>query len=307
MYRVLLPAPLDEAAQRRLEAGAEVVRPADIDEAALCRAIADCDALVARTDLRVTRALLTAGRRLRVVGVAGVGLDNVDVAAAQELGIALLSTPGAASDAVAEFAVGLILQLLRSAAQLAGRYRAGEFAAARRTPHGRELRELTVGIVGMGRIGSRVGRICAAGFGADVIYNDIVDVGPFAFPARAVEKPALWERADVVTLHVPLTDQTRKLIDAAVLNSLRPGALLVNTARGAIVDTAGLLAALESGRLGGAALDVTWPEPLPPDHPLLHHPRCIVTPHVAARTHGGLARMFAVVDDVLEFLGTRPD
>ncbi|NLG44083.1 MAG: hypothetical protein GX547_12605 [Phycisphaerae bacterium] len=302
MFKVLLAAPLDATAEARLEAGAQVVRAPAPGEQSLCRLIGDCDALVARTETRVTRAVLSAGRKLRVVGVAGVGLENVDAAAAEELGIAVLNVPAAASDAVAEFAVTLMLQLLRPVPRLASAYRGGDFRGARRTPHGRELRELTVGIVGMGRIGSRVGRICAAGCGARVLYNDIIDVGPLAYPAQAVDKPTIWSQSDIVTLHVPLTDQTRGLVNAEVLAQFRPTAFLINTARGAIVDTDALTAALQAGRLSGAALDVTFPEPLPPDHPLFACDNCILTPHVAARTIGGLQRMFSVVDDVLAYL-----
>jgi len=117
-----------------------------------------------------------------------------------------------------------------------------------------------------------------------------------------VDKPTIWSQSDIVTLHVPLTDQTRGLVNAEVLAQFRPTAFLINTARGAIVDTDALTAALQAGRLSGAALDVTFPEPLPPDHPLFACDNCILTPHVAARTIGGLQRMFSVVDDVLAYL-----
>jgi len=300
--RVLLVEPLDEDAEHRLDAGAEVVRSPATDEATLCRLIGDCDGLVARTHTTVTRALLQAGKRLRVVGVAGVGLDRVDVGAAEELGITVLHTPAAASDAVAEFTVALMLQLLRPVPRLAGAYTQGQFRAVRETSHGRELRELTVGIVGMGRVGSRVGRIASAGFGARVLYNDIMRVGPFPFEAAAVDKPTIWSESDVVTLHVPATDLTRNLVNADVLAQMRPSAYLINTARGVVVDTAALTAALQEGQIAAAALDVVEPEPLPPEHPLFSLENCILTPHVAARTQGGLWRMYAVVDEVLGFL-----
>jgi D-3-phosphoglycerate dehydrogenase len=302
MFKVLLAEGLDADAERRLAAGASVVRPPAADEGTLCAYIRDCDALVARTQTRVTQAVLEAGRRLRVVGVAGVGVDNVHMAAAAERGITVLNTSGASSDAVAEFTVNLMLQLLRPLPPLVDAYRAGRFAAARGRPQGVELRDLTIGIVGMGRIGSRVGRICSAGFGARILYNDIVAVGPFAFPTESVDKERLWSRSDIVTLHVPLTAETLGLVNADVLARLRPSAYLINTARGAVVETAALTAALQNGPLAGAAVDVTSPEPLPPDHPLFSCPNCIVTPHMAARTLGGLQRMFAIVDDVLEFL-----
>lgn len=302
MPKFLLTHHLSEEAEARLCAAGEVVVAPDADEATLCRMVADCDALVARTHAKITRPILEAGSQLRVVGVPGVGLNNVDVAAAVGLGIKVVNTPAAATDAVADVAVEMMLMLQRPISRLAAEYARGRFEEARSYTHGVELRELTIGIVGMGRIGSAVGRRCAAGFGARVIYNDIVEVGPFDFAAEAVDKPTLWARADVVTLHVPLTEQTRGLIGAEVLSSLRPGAMLINTARGAVVDTDALAAALQDGRLSGAAMDVTEPEPLPLDHPLFAMDSCIVTPHIAARTHGGLRRMFDVVDDVIAAL-----
>jgi D-3-phosphoglycerate dehydrogenase len=292
---------LDEASERRLEAGAVVVRPPSSDPETLRLAVADCDAMIVRTGTRVSQALLEAGRRLKVVGVAGVGLDNVDAAAAERLGIRVLHTPDAASDAVAEFTIALLLQLLRPIARLSERYRRGEFAAAREQPHGRELRELTVGIVGMGRIGSRVGRICTA-FGARVIYCDIVDVGPFDFRATRVRHDELWPASDIVSLHVPLTELTRGMVSAQTISRFKPSALLINTARGGVLDAQALANALAAGQPAGAALDVTDPEPLPAGHPLWRLESCVLTPHVAARTARGLERMFAIVDDVLTAL-----
>ncbi len=298
MFRVLLAEPLDPESEARLAAGAVVVRAPACDALTLCRLIGDCDALVARTSTPVTRAVLQSGPRLRVVGVAGVGVDRVDVKAAAELGIAVLSTPAAATDAVADLTLALILHQLRPVGRLAAAYRAGAFHAAREHPHGRELASCVVGIVGMGRIGSAVGRRSAA-CGARVIYNDIVPVGPFDFAATPVEKGEIWERSDIVSLHVPLTEATRRLVDAAALSRFKPGAILVNTSRGAVVDTAALTAALQTKRLGGAALDVVDPEPLPAGHPLFAIDACVLTPHIAARTHEGLRRMFGIVDAVL--------
>ncbi|MFQ6048797.1 MAG: NAD(P)-dependent oxidoreductase, partial [Phycisphaerae bacterium] len=235
-------------------------------------------------------------------GIAGAGLDNVDSAAAEKLGIVIVNRPAAASDAVAEFTLALMLQLLRPIPRLAEAYRRGAFWSRRDQAHGRELGKLTVGIVGMGRIGSRVGRICNAGYGARVLYNDIVEVGPLAFEAAAVDKPTIWSKSDIVTLHVPATELTRNLINAEVLSQMRPTAYLINTARGVVVDTAALTGALAAGQIAGAALDVVEPEPLPARHPLFLLKNCILTPHAAARTYGGLRRMFGVVEDVLVLL-----
>jgi D-3-phosphoglycerate dehydrogenase len=303
--RILLADALDPDAEARLEAAAMVVRAPATDEDTLRSLITDCEALVARTSTPVSHRVLEAGHCLRVVGIAGVGLDNVDLATAEQLGITVLSTPAAATEAVADLTLALILQLLRPIPRLAEDYRRGRFWDARAQPHGRELCELTVGIVGMGRIGSQLGRRCAAGFGARVLYNDIIPVGPFDFPTQAVDKTTLWSECDVITLHVPLTEQTRGLVNAEVLARFRPAALLINTARGAVVDTGALTAALQAGRLAGAGLDVVDPEPLPVGHPLFACPNCILTPHIAARTFGGLRRMCAVVDRVLALLKER--
>lgn len=303
--RVLLVSPLDPASERRLADAAEVVRPATEDAGSLLRAVAGCAAIIVRTHTRISRELLAAGAGVvKVVGVAGVGVDRVDLAAAAELGIAVEHMPAAATHAVAEFTLALMLELLRPIRSLSARYAAGDYAGARRESHGDELASKTVGIVGMGRIGSRVARLCGTGFGARVLYNDIRDVGPFEFPAESVEKPALWAEADLVTLHVPLTSQTRRMIDAGTLGRMRPGAMLINTARGEVVDTAALCRALDEGALAGAALDVTDPEPLPSQHPLFSQPRCILTPHVAARTHTGLRNMYGIVDVVLARLNS---
>ncbi|MFN0136810.1 MAG: NAD(P)-dependent oxidoreductase [Phycisphaerae bacterium] len=301
MLRILLTDALDADAESRLAAAAEVVRPASRDETTLCAAVADCDAIVAKTSTPITRRILESGKRLRVLGVAGVGLDKVDEATASELGIEVVHAPAAASDAVAELTLALILQLLRPIARLAEHYRHGHFAEARREPHGVELCDQTVGILGCGRIGSRVARI-ATGFGCRAIYHDIRTIDSPPAGARCVDAETLWRESDIVSLHVPLTRETRGLADAARIATMRRGALLINTCRGSVVRTDALLAALASGQLGGAGLDVVDPEPLPVGHPLFSMANCLLTPHIAARTHAGLRRMNAVVDDVLAAL-----
>lgn len=301
--RILLAAPFAPDAERRLEARADVIRPAA--GAPLDGIVKDCDGLLVRTNVPVTLKLLAAGPRLRAVGVAGVGVDNVDLAAAAELKIEVLHVPDASSDAVAEFAFGLLLQLLRPFREYADQYRAGNFERARSAARGRELRELSIGVLGLGQIGSRFARLCSAG-AARVIYHDILPVQPRGFTAEAVSASELWRQADVLSLHVPLTAATRGLISAEVLQQMKPGALLINTARGPVVDTTALVDALQSNRLAGAALDVTDPEPLPPDHPLFHQMNCILTPHVAARTPGGMRRMFGIVERVIDYLERTP-
>lgn len=302
--RILLAEPLDRAAESELAQRAEIVRPAGAGTDALAAAVPGCHGAIVRTSTPVAREWLIHADKLSVIGVAGVGLDRVDLAACEERGIAVLSRPGAASQAVAELAVQLMLALLRPLDELRAKYRAGHFAEARQSASGRELEGLRVGIVGLGRIGSRVGRICAA-FGAQVAYHDIVPIGPLDFAANAVSVESLWTTSDVISIHCPLTDQTHRMASQSLLQQMRPGSLLVNTARGAIIDTSALLAALQDGPLGGAGLDVTDPEPLPPQHPLWTAPRCILTPHVGARTEAGLRRMFGIWTDVVAYLQQR--
>ncbi|MBK8914919.1 MAG: hydroxyacid dehydrogenase [Phycisphaerales bacterium] len=300
--RILLAEALDPETHARISRQADVAIAPASDEAGLIAALEGVHGLVVRTHTPVTKAVIHAAKALRVIGVAGVGVERVDLAAARERGIAVLSTPTAASDAVAELAVALMLNLLRPIGRLSAAYAAGQFAEARREPHGVELGSCTVGILGLGNIGSRVARICAAGFQSRVIFHDIADVRPIGYSAERVSDERLWSESDILSIHVPLTTATRGLIGRSVLGRMRSGARLVNTARGALVDTAALIEALRNGQLAGAGLDVTDPEPLPPGHELFGIESCVLTPHVASRTHGGLARMHAVADAVLAHL-----
>jgi phosphoglycerate dehydrogenase-like enzyme len=188
--------------------------------------------------------------------------------------------------------------------------RAGRFAAAREAFETRELSELTLGLVGFGRIGRAVGRRAVHGHLMTVLYNDLVQPIPgapgFDFDARGVDKETLYSESDIVSLHIPLTRQTRGLIDAAALARFKPGAYLINTSRGAVVDGAALADALLEGRLRGAALDVFDPEPPALDQPLLRAPHTLFTPHIAARTGSAQQRMNAVVDDVIRVLRGEP-
>lgn len=299
---ILVAEPFSDEATERLRAVGQVIIVEGRDDAALMQAVRGCDALLVRTYVQVTSRLLDAAPRLRVIARGGAGLENIDLAAAQSRGIAVVHTPSAAIDAVADLTIGLMLCLLRGIPAADAAVRRGLFGQARQESRGRELGELTLGIVGLGRIGKAVARRCRYGFNMSVIYNDIVSPGWLDFSARAMEKDRLYQDADIITLHVPLTDATRRLIDADALDRFKPGALLINTCRGAVVDHQALAQRLHSGQLGGAALDVFDPEPLPSDDPLLAAPNTIFTPHLGARTSIGLARMNDVVDDVIRVL-----
>jgi D-3-phosphoglycerate dehydrogenase len=276
------------------------------DETTLIEAVRDCDALLVRTHARITRTVLEHAEHLRVIGRGGSGLDNVDLDAAKERGITVVHTPGAATGAVADLTVGLMVSLVRHITESDGLVRRGQFDSARELSIAFELADLTLGIVGLGRIGKAVARRCRDGFGMTILYSDIVQMGLVDFVARPVEKEELYRDADVVSLHVPLTDKTRGLIDDAALARFKPGAILINTARGAVVDGLALARALSAGTLAGAAIDVFDPEPLPPDHPLMAAPNTLFTAHIGARTDRSLARMNAVIDDVIDVLNGKP-
>jgi phosphoglycerate dehydrogenase-like enzyme len=163
-----------------------------------------------------------------------------------------------------------------------------------------------MGVIGMGRIGRAVSKRLAHGFGMKIIYNDITDVEPLDFPAQSMAKDQLYSKADIISLHVPLTSDTRRLINEGTLSKFKDGTFLINTSRGPVVDNIALANALKSGKLGGAALDVFDPEPLPDDHPLMQAPNTLFTPHIGARTHIALERMNDVVDDVIRVLQDQP-
>jgi D-3-phosphoglycerate dehydrogenase len=289
-----------------LKERAHVVEAAP-DTPAYDAALPDAAGLVVRTYTRVTAALLARGPNLRVVGRGGVGLENIDVAACRGRGVEVVYTPDANTRAVGDFVIGSALQLLRPWVPFRDRtYEPDEFKRVRDSVRGVQLDELTIGVLGMGRIGRRVGHLAANGFGARVIYNDLLDVRPhLTFPAAAVDKPALFREADVVTLHVDLRPGNRHLVGAPLLALMKPTAVLINTSRGEVLDAAALAAAVRGRRIAGAAVDVFDPEPPPADYPLLGLDNVLLTPHVAARTHTAVETMSWVVRDVVEVLSGR--
>ncbi len=305
-YNILVAEPLSDDALQRLHAVANVRLLDTHDEATLAAAIHDCDALVVRTYVHVTASLIRAAPRLKVIARAGTGLDNVDLQAAKARGVMVVHTPAAATNAVAEHTVALILALERHLLTADRLLRSRSFIEARKTLISRELRGLTLGVIGMGRIGRVTAGICHHGLGMTILYHDIREVGPLPFHAEPADKKTIYQRADVLTLHVPLTEESRHLIDETALHCLQPSATLINTSRGAVIDVLALADALHRGQLAGAAIDVHHPEPPPPDYPLLAAPNCLLTPHLASRTPEALDRMNDVVDDLIAVLRGKP-
>jgi D-3-phosphoglycerate dehydrogenase len=247
--------------------------------------VAEADALVVRSATKVTAAIIDAAPRLRAIARAGTGVDNVDVAAASARGIVVMNAPGANSISVAELAVGLILALARhlpaaDAAMKQGKWEKKKFL-------GEEVRGKTLGLVGLGRIGQEVARRAAA-FGMKIVAHDpfISEQVARDLSAELVSMDDLFARADYVSLHMPSTAQTRNLVNAERLARSKKGIRIINTARGDLVDEAALADAIESGHVGGAALDVFAKEPTV-DHRLQMLPQVIATPHIAAATREG--------------------
>ena len=297
---ILVSEPLSAASLDYLAEHGEVRRTA---AEAAADAIADADALVVRTYTQVDEALLERAERLKVVGRAGVALDNIDLAACRRRGVRVVHTPAANTLAVVDYTIGMIVELNRRFWPLTGFVTAEEFHRIRGQTFGRFLSGATLGIVGCGRIGSRVGR-AAVGLGMKVLYNDILDI-VVDYPAEAVDKPTLYAESDIVTLHVPLTDLTRGMINAETLGRFKPGAQLINAARGPCVVYADLAEALRGGRIAAAAIDCHDPEPPPPDYPLFGLDNVILTPHIAARVPDAVQRMCDVVHDVVAVLEGR--
>lgn len=280
---VLVLEPVAEIGLEKMQAaGIEVLRRADLGDSEFESALGRADAVVIRSGSQVDAAFLDRAPALRAVARAGVGMDNIDRAEATRRGVAVLNTPGGNATAAAEHTLALMLSLSRHVPQAHSALAAGGWDRHRYV--GRELSGKRLGILGLGRIGALVARRAQA-FGMDVWGHD-----PFLSEERAralgIHKAELDEvcaTADVLTLHLPLTDQTRELIDAARIATMKPGALLVNCARGGLVDEGAVVAALDSGQLGGAALDVFPTEP-PENSPLLGRPNVVHTPHLGAST-----------------------
>lgn len=301
-YTVLVTEGLEDKPLNWLKEHAHVVECSPRDVATFDHQLALADALIVRTYTQVDKQLLAKAPRLRVVGRAGVGLENIDQEACAARSIHVISTPSANTHAVVEYVFNLIFHLGRPLVNLAVPIPPEEFHRFRKTVRGLELFGKNLGILGMGRIGTAVGRVAHA-FGMNILYNDIIDVsGNVDYPARSVAKEALYADSDILTIHVSHRPGNRHLINGNSLMQFRPHTILVNTSRGEVVDAAAVALSLRQGRLGAAALDVHEPEPPPIDYPLWGAPNLILAPHLAARTQGAMDAMSWVARDVVEFL-----
>ena len=303
--RVVVADGLDALGLERLRARARVDVFGGLDEAGLIGALQDADAVIVRSRSRLTARVLEAAPQLRVAARAGVGVDNIDVEAATRCGILVLNTPESSTVSTAEHTMALLLALARWIPQAQASLARGEWR--REAFVGIELYGKTLGVIGLGKIGAEVARRAQA-FGMQVVAHDpyISEDRAARLGVQLVDLPALLAASDAVTLHVPLTPRTARLLGPEQLQRMKPGALLVNCARGGLVDEDALLAALEAGRLAGAALDVFEHEP-PQRRALLAHPRVVATPHLGASTREAQRSVAVdVAEQVLEALQGRP-
>ncbi|HET9794515.1 MAG TPA: phosphoglycerate dehydrogenase [Thermoanaerobaculia bacterium] len=303
MSRIVVAEKISPSGIDRLRGdGHEIVDAVGWPRDRLLAALADAEVLLVRSGTKVDAELLAAAPRLAIVGRAGVGVDNVDMPAATRRGVLVINSPTGNVVSAVEHTFALLFALLRRVVPAAASLAAGKWD--RTAFVGVELEGKVVGIVGLGQVGSRVASRAQA-FGASVVGYD-----PFLPPEKAreigvelVALDALLARADVVTLHATATDSARKMIDARALSAMKPGAFLVNVARGSLVDLDAVDAALASGSLGGAALDVFDPEPPDPAHPIFRRANVVATPHLGASTQEAQERVAAqTVDAVREAL-----
>jgi D-3-phosphoglycerate dehydrogenase len=319
MNKFLLVEHIHQAGEAMLARKAQLVFPQPQNVEGILAVIGDCNAIIVR-NTQITRQIMEAAPQLAVIGRHGVGYDTVDIGAATDLGIPVVYTPAANTESVAEIAVGFILCLCRKIVQAHGAMQSEELLSdtvtlpvmtRQRGLVNMDLWGKTLGVIGVGRIGSSVSRKVIAAFNMRVLgYDPYVDAEKLTgYGVQKVDRlEEMLPLCDFVTVHCSGGAETRHIINASTLALMKPGAYLINTARGTIVDEAALVEALQNGRIAGAAIDVYDPEPPRPGNPLLHMENVIVTPHFCAMTEESLYNMATMVAqgvlDVLE--GRRP-
>jgi len=315
--KVLVTRAIDPAALMRLCGAAQVLAwdeemPPPASE--LRSALADADAVLSMVTDKIDARMIASAPRLRIISNLAVGVDNIDVEAATRAGIAVGHTPGVLTEATADLAFGLLMTTARRIAEADRHVRAGKWRTwGPMTMLGRDVHSSTLGLIGFGAIGQAMARR-AMGFGMRVLYlkhrsgKRKPKLDARLAGATGVSLSRLLSQSDYVSIHVPLTPKTRRMIGAREFALMKPGAILINTSRGLVVDQAAMVAALKSGRLAGAGLDVTDPEPIARRDPLLRLDNVVITPHIGSASIAARARMAAIaVDNILDvFAGRLP-
>jgi D-3-phosphoglycerate dehydrogenase len=306
MHNFYLYEPMHEAGMQVLRAAGQVRLASDVAEERIIAEIQDIDGVVVRSRGSMSRRIMQSAPRLKVVGRHGVGVDNIDVQAATELGIQVVYTPEAAVEGVAEHTLGMMLDLSKRITLTDGYIRAGQFDK-RYGIEGREMRGRTLGVIGLGRIGRRVARMCHAALEMPVLYADVIAAPDLEkeLGARRVDLDELLSSAEYITVHVPLLPETRKLIGEREFALMKPSAMFFSLARGAVVDEKALYRALSEKRIAGAGIDVYEQEPTPADNPLLQLDNVVLTPHIASATEEALRNMSLVAEDLVAVLEGR--
>jgi D-3-phosphoglycerate dehydrogenase len=304
-WKILITDGLDECGQALLRAGAVVEDRSGLSAEALLREVEGYDALIVRSRTKVNAGVLEAGRLLKVVGRAGVGVDNIDLAAARTRGVTVVNAPQSTSQAVAEHTLGLILALARQIPRADASMKTGQWI--KKELEGVELHGKVLGVVGLGNIGARVAHFGAALGMHPLGYDPLLPAEAIRERGAApVSLEELFSRSDFITFHVPLTEETRGMINARSLKQMKIGVRLVCTARGGVIDEEALMEALEAGQVAGVALDVFAHEP-PGLTGLVAHPQVVASPHVAAQTAEAQARAAEdIAAEVLAALQGKP-
>ncbi len=304
-FKILITDGLGENGQSILRAAARVDDKAGISAAELIKISGDYDALIVRGRTKVTAEVFHSGKKLKVIGRAGVGVDNIDLESARKHGVIVVNAPVSTTLAVAELTFGLLLAAAREFPRADAGMKKGEWL--KKEFEGVELNGKTLGIIGYGRIGVEVGKRAAA-FGMNVVaYDPFVSEDDIkARGGEPVTLQELFEWSDFISLHLPLNVQTRDLIGQMALSQMKDGVRIISAARGGIIDESSLLAALNSGKVAAAALDVFATEP-PGLTELVKHPKVITTPHIAAQTVEAQARAAQdIAQEVLSALRDEP-
>jgi D-3-phosphoglycerate dehydrogenase len=310
LYQIWFERPLPPQYQKLLNNATVAVRPTDMTPDALISSLSGVEAIIASSRIRYDGPFMDQVPTLKVISRTGIGIDNISIPDATTRGIAICNTPDVPSASTAEHTILLILAVIRHLNQWENVLKNPERRDFFNEYQGLQAQGLRLGVVGLGRIGGRVAKV------AQALGMDVAGYDPFISPENAARidiqflasLETLLPTADVVSLHLPTTDVTHHLMNAERFGLMKPGSFLVNTARGSLVDEAALLAALESGHLAGAGLDVFDPEPPSPDNPLLHRDDVIATPHIAGVTLASKDRLWreAIAQALQVLSGERP-
>ncbi len=297
MKKILLADSLDKESMERLKAvpGFEVILKTGMDEAELIRTVPGFNAVVVRSATKITRKVIEASSGLEIIVRAGIGLDNVDAEAAKEKGIKVANTPAATSISVAEHTFGLMLAAVRQHGR--ANLSMKEHKWEKKTLSGTELYEKTLGLIGCGRIGNEVAKRAIA-FGMKVVAYDIIPIKT-DLAIKQVPLDDLLAQADLISLHLPLTPQSKHMIGRDQFAKMKNGVIIINAARGGVVEEKALLEALNSGKVRAAALDVFEKEP-PVEFALIDHPNVMATPHIGSAAEEGQKRAGSEVVKILE-------